>query len=84
MASKQSISISTSPKGETTAAQPNSPKGQCMCSPTTHQGSFRCRLHRPWSSALMKRSNSMPTSKNSTSSSVSSVSPKSVDSAGTS
>ncbi|KOM57788.1 hypothetical protein LR48_Vigan11g082100 [Vigna angularis] len=21
-------------------------KGQCLCSPTTHEGSFRCRLHR--------------------------------------
>ncbi|KAL3747505.1 hypothetical protein ACJRO7_016316 [Eucalyptus globulus] len=81
MASKQNISVSTSPKGEATAAPLSSPRGQCLCSPTTHEGSFRCRFHRARSSAFMKRSNSMPTSKNGTSSSVSSLSPKSVDSA---
>jgi len=42
------------------------PKGRCLCSPTTHEGSFRCRFHRsgtfsssappPW----MKRTKSMP------------------------
>ncbi|KAE9588196.1 hypothetical protein Lal_00003252 [Lupinus albus] len=42
---------------------------QCLCSPTTHEGSFRCRFHRlagssnsstsPW----MKRSKSMPANK---------------------
>ncbi|KAB1207839.1 hypothetical protein CJ030_MR7G004139 [Morella rubra] len=26
--------------------QPSSAKGNCLCSPTTHAGSFRCRLHR--------------------------------------
>ncbi|KAI3421762.1 uncharacterized protein J3R85_011973 [Psidium guajava] len=82
MASKPSISISTSPKGEApTAAAGSSPKGQCLCSPTTHPGSFRCRFHRSGSSAWMKRSNSMPASGNSAGSSVSSSSPKSVDSA---
>ncbi|KAH0459166.1 hypothetical protein IEQ34_011980 [Dendrobium chrysotoxum] len=34
--------------------------GQCLCSPTTHQGSFRCRYHRSMSSAWLRRSNSMP------------------------
>ncbi|CAO2841505.1 unnamed protein product [Amaranthus hypochondriacus] len=53
----------TSPKsvdGESVAATSKG-GGQCLCSPTTHQGSFRCRLHRSNSSAwMMKRSNSMP------------------------
>ncbi|KAF5742963.1 hypothetical protein HS088_TW09G01025 [Tripterygium wilfordii] len=44
----------------------SSPKGQCLCSPTTHQGSFRCRFHRSNSSAWMKRSNSMPSNNSST------------------
>ncbi|KAJ0037670.1 hypothetical protein Pint_22870 [Pistacia integerrima] len=26
--------------------QPSSAKSNCLCSPTTHAGSFRCRLHR--------------------------------------
>ncbi|KAJ7943704.1 serine-rich protein-related [Quillaja saponaria] len=26
--------------------QPSSAKSNCLCSPTTHPGSFRCRLHR--------------------------------------
>uniref|UniRef100_A0A2P2LDI8 Peroxiredoxins prx-1 prx-2 prx-3 n=1 Tax=Rhizophora mucronata TaxID=61149 RepID=A0A2P2LDI8_RHIMU len=75
-----SITISTSPKsgnGEgTTAAQSSSPRGQCLCSPTTHQGSFRCRLHRSRSSsAWMTRSKSMPENN-----SVTSLSPKSAES----
>ncbi|KAJ8749846.1 hypothetical protein K2173_013249 [Erythroxylum novogranatense] len=80
MASRGSnITVSTSPKaanGE--GANPSttgSPKGQCLCSPTTHEGSFRCRFHRSKSSPWMKRSNSMPPSN-----SVTSFSPKSVDS----
>ncbi|EXB37025.1 hypothetical protein L484_020811 [Morus notabilis] len=76
MASNGGLTVSTpSPKsgsGEAPAA--NSPKGQyCLCSPTSHQGSFRCRFHR--SLATMKRSNSMPANK-----SVASLSPKSVES----
>ncbi|PON58632.1 hypothetical protein PanWU01x14_165220 [Parasponia andersonii] len=78
MASHGSIKVSTSsPKGGTGEAPASSPKGQyCLCSPTTHQGSFRCRFHRSSSSpAWMKRSNSMPAN-----SSVASLSPKSVES----
>ncbi|KAF5746557.1 hypothetical protein HS088_TW06G00728 [Tripterygium wilfordii] len=26
--------------------QPSVPKTNCLCSPTSHAGSFRCRLHR--------------------------------------
>lgn len=28
------------------ARQPSMTKTNCLCSPTTHAGSFRCRLHR--------------------------------------
>ncbi|KNA13039.1 hypothetical protein SOVF_119870 [Spinacia oleracea] len=39
----------------------NNKGGHCLCSPTTHQGSFRCRFHRSNASTwMMKRSNSMP------------------------
>ncbi|KAK6941526.1 hypothetical protein RJ641_026903 [Dillenia turbinata] len=72
MASHGSIAVSTSPKsgsGDTVA------KGQCLCSPTTHQGSFRCKFHRSNSTAWMKRSKSMPANK-----SAASLSPKSVES----
>jgi len=82
MASHGKLSISTSPEsgnGErSSAVASSSPKGQCLCSPTTHQGSFRCRLHRaPRSSAapMMKRSKSMPPKDAPTS-----LSPKSVES----
>ncbi|KAF3794320.1 hypothetical protein EJ110_NYTH01254 [Nymphaea thermarum] len=48
--------------------------GMCLCSPTTHQGSFRCKYHRASPSPTwMKRSNSMPANK-------SVLSPKSVES----
>ncbi|GAB4852575.1 hypothetical protein Ancab_016788 [Ancistrocladus abbreviatus] len=56
------------------------PKQQCLCSPTTHEGSFKCRLHRskasPW---MMRRSKSTPASAASkkTSGGVASLSPKS-------
>ncbi|KAG7030425.1 hypothetical protein SDJN02_08772 [Cucurbita argyrosperma subsp. argyrosperma] len=65
MASDGSLSVvvSTSPKHgnrDAETVRSSSPKGQCLCSPTMHQGSFRCRLHRSTSSAWMKRSKSMP------------------------
>ncbi|KAI7739776.1 hypothetical protein M8C21_017202 [Ambrosia artemisiifolia] len=44
-----------------------SPKGQlCLCSPTTHQGSFRCKFHRQGSTtvAWFNRSKSMPPARN--------------------
>ncbi|XWS17244.1 hypothetical protein CRYUN_Cryun33cG0051200 [Craigia yunnanensis] len=78
MASHGNITVSTSPKGSSVsvaAVAANSPKaGQCLCSPTTHQGSFRCRLHRSSSSAWMKRSKSIPANSNS----VASLSPNSL------
>ncbi|KAG2713159.1 hypothetical protein I3843_04G153700 [Carya illinoinensis] len=78
MASNGSLTVSTSPKsgkGDQGAGVPSSsPKGQCLCSPTKHQGSFRCRIHRS-SANWMKRSNSMPAN-----TSAAATSPKSVDS----
>nr|ABK25587.1 unknown [Picea sitchensis] len=42
-------SMTTTSSSEDLATNSSSPKsGQrpCLCSPTTHEGSFRCRLHR--------------------------------------
>ncbi|KAE8023536.1 hypothetical protein FH972_009217 [Carpinus fangiana] len=36
--------------------QPSAAKSNCLCSPTTHAGSFRCRLHR---SPILQRTRSM-------------------------
>ncbi|KAK4280871.1 hypothetical protein QN277_012433 [Acacia crassicarpa] len=49
----------TSPKSDNNggAASPSS-KGQCLCSPTTHPGSFRCRFHR--SSSMKRQSSILP------------------------
>ncbi|KAG5564680.1 hypothetical protein RHGRI_000761 [Rhododendron griersonianum] len=75
----------TSPKAgkgsADSAVSPSQKGGQCLCSPTTHKGSFRCRFHRsttttpppPW----FKRSNSMPPDRSSV---ANSLSPKSADS----
>ncbi|KAK2645711.1 hypothetical protein Ddye_020906 [Dipteronia dyeriana] len=81
MASHGSINInSNSPKDGKNEGSPRG-GGQCLCSPTTHQGSFRCRFHRTASSSsspwIMKRSKSMPTNQNSV---ASNFSPKSVES----
>ena len=38
------------------ARQPSGVKSNCLCSPTTHAGSFRCRLHR---SPSLQRTRSM-------------------------
>ncbi|KAF5200381.1 hypothetical protein FRX31_010033 [Thalictrum thalictroides] len=76
------IDVATSPKtaggkGESTMISPKG-GGQCLCSPTTHNGSFRCRFHRSLSSTwMMRRSKSMPP-RNSTTATV--ISPKSVES----
>ncbi|OUZ99929.1 hypothetical protein BVC80_9069g38 [Macleaya cordata] len=84
MTSHGTINVSLSPKGNgngqpVATASTNSPKGQCLCSPTTHNGSFRCRFHRSLSSTWrMKRSKSMPA--NSTAAATTSISPKSVES----
>ncbi|KAK1421006.1 hypothetical protein QVD17_23040 [Tagetes erecta] len=60
-----------------------SPKGQlCLCSPTTHQGSFRCKFHRQGSTNVgwFSRSKSMPLNRNNNTKSGSNFSPKSVES----
>ncbi|PRQ46580.1 hypothetical protein RchiOBHm_Chr2g0090561 [Rosa chinensis] len=62
------MSVSTNSPKSSNAAEAPSPKGggQCLCSPTTHQGSFRCRFHRSGSSsAWTKRPKSMPAANNS-------------------
>ncbi|CAN6163513.1 unnamed protein product [Urochloa humidicola] len=43
------VSIATPRTGAAAKQQqqvPGSPRQQCLCSPTMHAGSFRCRLHR--------------------------------------
>ncbi|KAH1241138.1 hypothetical protein GmHk_07G018803 [Glycine max] len=61
--------VSTSPKSDSGGGGGGTgslPKGQCLCSPTTHEGSFRCRLHRGHTASpanWMKRSKSMPANK---------------------
>ncbi|KAL4194854.1 hypothetical protein AMTRI_Chr05g70560 [Amborella trichopoda] len=59
-----SLTTSASGGGGSTSAT-SSPKGvgMCLCSPTKHEGSFRCRLHRTLSSTWMRRSNCMPANK---------------------
>uniref|UniRef100_A0A0A0LWJ0 Serine-rich protein n=1 Tax=Cucumis sativus TaxID=3659 RepID=A0A0A0LWJ0_CUCSA len=56
-----------------------SSKGQCLCSPTTHPGSFRCRLHR--SNSLPWSRQSKSTAASADASNTSDLSPKSVESA---
>ncbi|EYU42798.1 hypothetical protein ABFS82_13G006600 [Erythranthe guttata] len=51
-----SRSIPSSPVGLRKAA---SIRSNCLCSPTTHAGSFRCRHHRNSSSNLMRSSMSV-------------------------
>ncbi|KAG5041679.1 hypothetical protein AAZX31_05G216400 [Glycine max] len=49
MASQSQVQISklrVSVLPESDSGTTSSPKGQCLCSPTTHEGSFRCRFHR--------------------------------------
>ncbi|KAK4780781.1 hypothetical protein SAY87_016887 [Trapa incisa] len=36
------------------ARQASATKSTCLCSPTTHAGSFRCRLHRTSGPALQR------------------------------
>ncbi|CAI5483234.1 unnamed protein product [Closterium sp. Yama58-4] len=40
----KSTKSATSPSSDRTAK--NSPRAVCMCAPTNHPGSFRCRFHR--------------------------------------
>ncbi|CAJ2636852.1 unnamed protein product [Trifolium pratense] len=62
------FTISTSPTSESGSNTTTPlPKGQCLCSPTTHEGSFRCRLHRGSSSTTstwIKRTKSMSNNNN--------------------
>eukprot|EP01018_Ginkgo_biloba_P015955 Gb_37761 [translate_table: standard] len=56
-------SISTTSSSEDLTAVANSspkPVRRCLCAPTTHDGSFRCRLHR--SSSTRWGKNPMPMS----------------------
>ncbi|KAH0710025.1 hypothetical protein KY284_011452 [Solanum tuberosum] len=86
MASQKVITvITTSSDISTGDSHPpaNCPKGHCLCSPTTHRGSFR--YHRTsgetTSTAWFKRSKSMPVNKNNNNNNnLSSISPKSVES----
>ncbi|KAK8668142.1 hypothetical protein V6N13_105609 [Hibiscus sabdariffa] len=43
--------------------QPSVTKTNCLCSPTTHPGSFRCRLHRAPSLQRTRSTDSQSTSK---------------------
>jgi len=45
---------------ETSASSPKSEQKSCLCSATTHEGSFRCRLHRSSSSYWGKKPMLMP------------------------
>ncbi|KAK4344194.1 hypothetical protein RND71_037288 [Anisodus tanguticus] len=38
--------LSSTPSSPTTLRKTSSAKYSCLCSPTTHEGSFRCRYHR--------------------------------------
>nr|DAD44710.1 TPA_asm: hypothetical protein HUJ06_002940 [Nelumbo nucifera] len=76
----RTINVASSLKGgngESDSGPASSSKGggQCLCSPTTHSGSFRCKFHRSLSSTWTRRSKSM-----SGNSSPPSISPKSVES----
>ncbi|KAL3849107.1 hypothetical protein ACJIZ3_010989 [Penstemon smallii] len=54
--SRLSSSIPSTPTGLRKAA---SVRQNCLCSPTTHAGSFRCRYHRNNSSGLRRNSMSV-------------------------
>ncbi|KAK9032527.1 hypothetical protein V6N11_056787 [Hibiscus sabdariffa] len=68
MGSHENIAVNiSSPKGSNNSSEGvgSGKGGQCLCSPTTHQGSFRCKFHRSTSSSWkMKRSKSMPANNN--------------------
>ncbi|CAN0901597.1 hypothetical protein LINGRAHAP2_LOCUS21506 [Linum grandiflorum] len=88
MASHGSLTVSVTDREG--AGRPSS-GGQCLCSPTTHPGSFRCRLHRTTSSSpssaaasawskMVKRSSDDQSSAARNSSTVDCISPNSVES----
>ncbi|KAH1092593.1 hypothetical protein GLYMA_14G011700v4 [Glycine max] len=40
------VSVSTTPQAASALKKSSSERRSCLCSPTTHVGSFRCRHHR--------------------------------------
>ncbi|KAL7588350.1 hypothetical protein Lser_V15G39138 [Lactuca serriola] len=80
---KEDVGGGNSGGGGGNGGSSNSPRGQlCLCSPTTHQGSFRCKFHRQGSttSGWFSRSKSMPPARNDNTNNASNFSPKSVES----
>ncbi|KAL9226365.1 hypothetical protein vseg_002188 [Gypsophila vaccaria] len=76
----RTIEMHTSPRGSSNhglTRQPSygSSKANCLCSPTTHVGSFRCRLHRSPSLQRTKSMDPSPSSTNNDNSSNSSNNP---------
>ncbi|XWS09617.1 hypothetical protein CRYUN_Cryun39dG0005000 [Craigia yunnanensis] len=43
---KRHPTVHVSPRGPWNSTKPTSARWNCLCSPTTHAGSFRCRHHR--------------------------------------
>ncbi|CBI39788.3 unnamed protein product, partial [Vitis vinifera] len=48
-----------SPTAQSCTAKPSSARANCLCSPTTHVGSFRCRHHRSRSHSRSDSSSSL-------------------------
>ncbi|KAE8698951.1 Phototropic-responsive NPH3 family protein [Hibiscus syriacus] len=66
--SKSDLKVEVPSETETVEAhaapsQPSVTRTSCLCSPTTHPGSFRCRLHRAPSLKRTKSIDSQSTSK---------------------
>ncbi|KAJ9164536.1 hypothetical protein P3X46_024101 [Hevea brasiliensis] len=47
----RSISTINPSRGHQVVRKPSTPKRTCMCSPTTHPGSFRCSLHKSFNNS---------------------------------
>ncbi|XVF03598.1 hypothetical protein REPUB_Repub05bG0007100 [Reevesia pubescens] len=43
---KRHPTVHVSPRGPVNSTKPLGARSNCLCSPTTHAGSFRCRHHR--------------------------------------
>ncbi|CAI7736039.1 unnamed protein product [Closterium sp. NIES-53] len=56
--SPKSTKSLTSPSSDRNAK--NSPRAVCLCAPTNHPGSFRCRFHRARSVSSQKAASSEP------------------------
>ncbi|KAK7304732.1 hypothetical protein VNO77_42619 [Canavalia gladiata] len=50
ISSNRSISVASTGAGHSVKRQSHAQKRTCMCSPTTHPGSFRCSLHKNFGS----------------------------------